>query len=93
MGPPLSPLHESLPPAARPAQNMLVVTAELPYSDWHDEREMTGTETLRRVEGRDEPPSLVRPLCNVSEVFQQQEVDHTYQPAVVTVVPAAGSDP
>lgn len=27
MGPPLSPWHESLPPAANPAQNMLLVIA------------------------------------------------------------------
>jgi hypothetical protein len=30
MGPPLSPWHESLPPWVKPAQNMLVVMAEVP---------------------------------------------------------------
>ena len=62
IGPPESPWQESLPPAARPAQYMLVVMADVPYEDWHDERETTGTSTLRRAVGTEDPPSDVTPL-------------------------------
>lgn len=60
IGPPLSPLHESLPDAA--AQNMLSVIAEVPYSFRHVARDTTGTETYLRDAGRVEPPSDVSPL-------------------------------
>jgi hypothetical protein len=59
IGPPLSPLHESLPDAA--AQNMLFVMAEVPYSDRHVVRDTTGTETYLKDDGRVEPPSDVSP--------------------------------
>lgn len=50
---------------------MLVVTADLPYSDWQVARETTGTETLLSLAGRDELPSEVVPLLNpVSIEFQ-----------------------
>lgn len=62
IGPPLSPEQESFPPAANPAQNMLVVTADVPYSDWQEVREMTGTETFLKADGKVDPDSLVRPL-------------------------------
>lgn len=71
MGPPESPEQESLPPAARPAQNMLSVMAEVPYSARQEAREMTGTVTFSRAEGREELLSLVVPLdpSSVSAFF------------------------
>lgn len=62
IGPPLSPEQESLPPATKPAQNILSVTADVPYSARQVARETTGTETFRRVAGRVEPFSVKRPL-------------------------------
>jgi hypothetical protein len=38
-----------------------VVTEEVPYEAWQEERETTGTSTLRRLTGRVEPPELVVP--------------------------------
>lgn len=67
MGPPESPEQESLPPAVRPAQNMLVVMAEVPYWDWQVAREMTGTETFLRVAGRVVPSSVRRPLFTANQ--------------------------
>lgn len=62
MGPPESPEQESLPPAVRPAQNMLSVMAEVPYSERQEAREMAGTVTFLRLAGRVEPLSVRRPL-------------------------------
>lgn len=76
MGPPESPEHESLPPAVRPAQNMLVVMAEVPYCDWQVAREMTGTETFLRLAGRVVPSSVRRPLflMRVSDFHSSKRV-------------------
>lgn len=62
MGPPESPEQESLPPASRPAQNMLVVIADVPYSARQAAREMTGTVTFLRLAGLVLLFSLVVPL-------------------------------
>lgn len=55
IGPPLSPWHESLPPALTAAQNIFVVTVlggeSFRYMAAHCERETTGTSTLRRLTG------------------------------------------
>lgn len=62
IGPPLSPEQESLPPAAYPAHHMLVVTADEPYSSWQEAREMTGTSTFLKADGKVDEDSLVIPL-------------------------------
>ena len=56
MGPPLSPWQESLPPSARPAQNMLVVMAEVPYWDRQVVRETIGIVTFLKATGELEEP-------------------------------------
>lgn len=62
MGPPESPEQESLPPAVSPAQNMLVVIADVPYSARQAVREITGTVTFLKLAGRVLPLSVRRPL-------------------------------
>lgn len=49
MGLPNSPEQASLTPALRPAQNMLVVMAEVPYLAEQVAREMTGAVTFLRL--------------------------------------------
>lgn len=108
MGPPESPEQESLPPAVRPAQNMLVVMAEVPYWARQVAREMTGTVTFLRLEGREEPLSVRRPLelqcqrsfmyitvkpCRDYLVIEERGGGSTHHPATTSSVPAAGSDP
>lgn len=41
---------------------MLVVIADVPYSERHADREMTGTSTLRKAAGKELEPSLTVPL-------------------------------
>lgn len=69
MGPPESPEQESLPPAVSPAQNMLSVIEEVPYSLRQVAREMAGTVTFLRLEGRVEPLSVRRPLDHSTSAF------------------------
>lgn len=87
---------------------MLVVMAEVPYWARHSAREMTGTVTFLRLEGREELLSLRVPLdCNsvvsIRYVAVKRHVESflasmdragaTHHPATVSSVPAEGSDP